>query len=48
MRKKCIRQSVLIVAKNVKSHSSLTEADQFTVENAIQNEDQQVEDFRLD
>ena len=38
---KCIRQSVPIVAKNVKYHSNLTEADLFTAENAILNEETQ-------
>jgi hypothetical protein len=32
---------VLIAEKTVKFHSSLTQADLFTVEIAIQNEDQQ-------
>jgi hypothetical protein len=44
--KKCTRQSALIVARNVKYHSNLTEADLFTVESAIQKEETQ-EDFRL-
>ena len=45
---KCIRQFVLIVAKNVKFHSNLTEADQYTAENAMQREDPQEEiDFKL-
>jgi hypothetical protein len=43
---RCIRQSVLIVSKNVKFHSSLTETGQFTAENAFQNEDHP-EDIRL-
>ena len=43
---RCTRQSALIVSKNVKFHSSLTEPDQFTAENATQNEDHP-EDIRL-
>jgi len=39
MEKKCIRQSVLIVERNVKFPSNPTEADQFTAENVILNED---------
>jgi hypothetical protein len=39
MRKKCIRQSVLIVERNVKFPSSPTEADPYTAENVILNED---------
>jgi hypothetical protein len=39
MKKRCIRQSVLIVERNVKFPSNLTEADQFTAENVILNED---------
>jgi len=35
------------VAKNAKYHSNLTQADQFTVENAIQKEDLQGEDISL-
>jgi hypothetical protein len=35
---------VLIAEKIVKFHSSLTQADLFTVENAIQNGDRQEED----
>ena len=38
---KCIRQSVPSVAKNVKYHSSLTEADLFTAENAIPKKEEQ-------
>ncbi len=38
-RKKCIRQYVLIVERNAKSHSSLTEPNQYTAENVILNED---------
>jgi hypothetical protein len=37
--KRCIRQSALIVSKNVKFHSNLTELDQYTAENATQKED---------
>ena len=45
---KCIRQFVLIVARNVKFRSSLTEADQYTAENAMQREDPQEEvDIKL-
>jgi hypothetical protein len=47
MRKKCIRQSVLIVEKTVKFHSSLIQADLFTVEIAIRKEDHQEEDSKL-
>jgi hypothetical protein len=36
---RCTRQSALIVAKNVKFRSSLTEAGQFTAESATQNVD---------
>ena len=46
-KKRCITQSVLIVEKTVKFHSSLTQADPFTVEIAIQNEHQQEEDSKL-
>jgi len=39
---------VLIVAKNVKFHSNLTQADLFTVESAIRKEDHQEEiDIKL-
>ena len=38
-RKKCIRQSVLIVERNVKYHSSPMVADPYTAENVILNED---------
>jgi len=44
--KRCIRQFALIVSKNVKFHSSPTEPDQFTAENAFQNEDHP-EDIKL-
>ena len=43
---KCIRQSALNVVKNAKFRSNLTEADQYTVENAILNEEEQ-EDIKL-
>jgi hypothetical protein len=43
---RCTRQSALIVSKNVKFHSNLTEPDQYTAENATQNEDHP-EDIRL-
>ena len=36
---RCIRQSALIVRKNVKFHSSLTEPGQFTAENVTEKED---------
>ncbi len=36
---KCTKQSALIVDKNVKFHSSLTETDPSTAENATQKED---------
>lgn len=42
---KCTRQSALIVSKNVKFHSSLTEPDQFTAENVTEKEDH-LEDTR--
>jgi len=45
---KCIRQSALSVAKNVKFRSNLTEADPYTAENAMQREDPQEEiDIKL-
>ena len=47
MRKKCIRQFVLIVEKNAKYPSNLTQPDLFTVEIATQKEDRQEEDSRL-
>jgi hypothetical protein len=43
---KCIRQFVLNVEKNVKSHSSLTRAGQSTAENAGRRKEIQ-EDSRL-
>jgi hypothetical protein len=46
MRKRCIRQFVLIVERNAKFHSSLTEVGQYTAENAMPSEDLR-EDFRL-
>jgi len=46
MVKKCIRQFVLTVEKNAKFPSNLTEPDQCTAENVIQNEDLQ-EDIKL-
>jgi len=46
-RKKCTRQSVLIVERNVKFHSSLTQADRFTAESVGPREETQEEDFRL-
>jgi hypothetical protein len=38
---------VVIAEKNVKFHSSLIQADLFTAEIAIQNEDHQEEDSKL-
>ena len=46
-RKKCIRQFVLIVERNVKFRSNRIQAGLFTVEIATQKEDRQEEDFRL-
>jgi len=46
MKKKAIRQSVPIAERNVKSHSSPTEADRYTAENAIQKEALQDEDSK--
>jgi hypothetical protein len=43
---KCTRQSVLSVERNAKFPSNQTEADQFTAENAILNEDPR-EGFKL-
>jgi hypothetical protein len=40
-RKKCIRQFALNVEKNVKYHSSLTQAGRFTAENAGRRKEQQ-------
>ncbi len=42
---RCTRQFALIVSKNVKFHSSLTKAGQFTVENVTEREDH-LEDTR--
>ncbi len=39
MREKCTRQSVLIVARNAKYRSSLTQTGLFTAESATQRED---------
>ncbi len=36
---KCIRQFALIVERNAKFPSNLTEEDQYTAENAMQRED---------
>jgi hypothetical protein len=44
--KRCIRQFALIVDKNVKFHSSLTELGQYTAETVTQKEDHP-EDFRF-
>lgn len=38
---RCIRQFVLIAEKTVKSRSSLTQADPFSVESATQKDDHQ-------
>jgi len=38
---RCIRQSAPIVAKNVKFRSNLMEADPYTAENVIPNEEQE-------
>jgi hypothetical protein len=47
-REKCTKQSVLNASKSVKCHSNLTEADQYTAENAMQREDHQEEvDIKL-
>jgi hypothetical protein len=46
-RKRCIRQFVLIVERNVKFRSSLTQADPFTAENAGLKEEIRDEDSRL-
>jgi hypothetical protein len=43
---KCIRQFVLIVEKNVKSHSSLTRVGQFTAEIAGRRKEIREEDSR--
>jgi hypothetical protein len=43
---KRIRPYALTVVKNVRSHSNLTEADPYTAENAILNEDPR-EDTKL-
>jgi hypothetical protein len=45
-RKKCIRQFALNVEKNVKYHSSLTQAGRFTAENAGRRKEQQEEDSK--
>jgi hypothetical protein len=41
LRKKCIKQPVLNVAKNVKFHSNLIQTGQFTAENATRKNAQQ-------
>ncbi len=46
MKKKCTRQSVPTVERNAKFPSNPTEADRYTAENAILNEDLR-EDIRL-
>jgi hypothetical protein len=43
---RCTKQSVLSAERNVKFRSNQTEADQYTVENAMLNEDPR-EDFKL-
>jgi hypothetical protein len=43
-RKKCIRQFALNVERNVKFHSSLTQAGRFTAENAGRRKEQQQEE----
>ncbi len=43
---KCTRPYALIVVKNVRFHSNLTEADPYTAENAILSEDPR-EDIKL-
>jgi len=47
VRKKCTRQFVLIVGRNVKSPSNPTQAGLFTAESAGQKEEVKGEDFRL-
>jgi len=44
---KCIRPCAPIVVKNVKFLSNLTEADLYTAENVILNEDHKEEDIKL-
>jgi hypothetical protein len=46
LEERCIRQFVLTVGRNAKFPSNPTEADQFTAENVIPNEDRQ-EDTKL-
>jgi len=46
MRKRCTRQSALIVERNAKFRSSLMEAGQYTAENVMLNEDHH-EDIKL-
>jgi len=46
-RKRCTRQFALIVERNVKFHSNLTQADLFTAESAGQREEVREEDSRL-
>ena len=46
MEKNCIRQSVATVERNVKFPSNLMEADRYTAENVILNEDRR-EDIKL-
>jgi hypothetical protein len=46
-RKRCTRQFALIVERNVKSHSSLTQVGLFTAESAGQREEPKDEDISL-
>jgi hypothetical protein len=46
-RKRCTRQFALIVERNVKFPSNLTQADRFTAESVGPREETQEEDFRL-
>jgi len=46
MRKRCTMESALIVERNAKFPSNLTEAGQYTAENVILSEDPR-EDIRL-
>jgi hypothetical protein len=45
-RKRCIRQSVLIVERNAKFPSSLTQADQYTAESVGPREETREEDSK--
>jgi hypothetical protein len=46
-KKRCTRQSALIVERNAKFRSSLTQADQFTVENVGPRKETREEDSKL-